>query len=269
MALQIEIGNGEFGEVYHLLTAAYLLQERSPSDRAAIGIRFVKFDRGRELFDFLEVKVFEPVGKCGDKPRATANVIHEYFHDGCLEKLAEAIREAGKNQGWDFPYPSLATADRKLIIWQRNKEYKPQRNSSVKLVEQLVDLCRLHDTIPVVLGARRGLTGAAELGAFYDENPFFSERSIPKQLWFIDQLFRSYGALANVGMMSASMDGPAMIFGHKTVYFARHRDATPRMQKVSIAVPNLVWQRVEYEGSFQKLSDAQLRDLEQNVWPAD
>ena len=62
------------------------------------------------------------------------------------------------------------------------------------------------------------------------------------------------------------MDGPAMCFGHKTVFLARYGDATPRMQKVSRAVPSLVWQRIEYKGDFEELTDAQLQKLEQNLW---
>jgi hypothetical protein len=194
-------------------------------------------------------------------------ILFKYFYSECLEELATKIRKLAKKEGWPFPCPELATPDPKLLIWQRKKtDHRPHRNSSTKLLEQLVDLCNRHTTTPVVLGPRRNLSGAIKLGQFYEECSFFKEFSIPKQLWFFDELFRSYGAIASVGMMSGAMDGPAMLFEHKTVFLARHRDATPRMQKVSMVVPNLIWQRIEYEGNFQQLTDAQLQKLEQNIW---
>lgn len=263
MALQFKVGNGEFGEVYHLLATAYLLQRV----KQEIAICFKNFPAGEELFRFLSVNTvaYNPAAKPKPLP-STADILLKYFSSGCLENLATIIREAAQDKGWPFPHTELATQDSKLVIWQREGTYRPHRNSSKHLVEQLVDLCSRHGTIPVVFGTRCGLSGAIELGEFY-KTPFFTaEDSIPKQLWFFDMLFRSYGAIAHVGMMSGAMDGPAMLFGHKTVFLARHCDATPRMQKVSRAVPNLIWQQIDYDETFQKLTDAQLQKLEQNLW---
>ena len=267
MRLQFKVGNGEFGDVYHLLATAYLLLQ---CRKEKIAIKFDKFPAGEELFRFLSVDTNEYNPDPDIKPQhlsSTANILLKYFYPGCLESLAKTIIEAAQTKGWSFPYSELANTAPKLLIWQRNKEkHHPHRNSSKELLKQLVELCARHTTIPVVLGSpQHGLSGAKELGPFY-EAPFFKDQNIPKQLWFLDTLFRSYGAIANVGMMSGAMDGPTMLFGHKTVFLARHRDATPRMQKVSIAVPNLIWQQIEYEGCFQKLTDVQLQELEHNLW---
>lgn len=262
MALQFRVGNEEFGEVYHLLATTYLLQQADQE----VAICFENFPNGEELFRFLSVKTAQYNPDVSPRPLAsTANLLFEHFYPGCLERLAKLIIGTAQARGWPFPFPQLATTDPKLLIWQRNKAYKPQRNSSKRLLEQLIDLCTHHATVPVVLGPCHGLSGVIELGQFY-RNHFFAQHSIPKQLWFFDMLFRSHGAIANVGMMSGAMDGPTMLFGHKTVFLARHKDATPRMQKVSIAVPNLIWQQIEYEGHFQELTDNQLQELEQNLW---
>ena len=266
LGLQFKVGNGEFGDVYHLLATAYLLLQ---CQKEKIVIKFEKFPAGEELFRFFSVETEEHDPDPKFKPQhlsATANILLKHFYPGCLDSLAKKIIEAGRENRWCFPYPELTTTDPKLLIWQRGKEYKHHRNSSIKLLEQLIGLCARHNTAPVILGPRHELSGAKELGEFHKENPFFADDSIPKQLWFLDTLFRSYGAIANVGMMSGAMDGPTMLFGHKTVFLARHRDATPRMQKVSIAVPNLIWQQIEYEGCFQKLTDVQLQELEHNLW---
>jgi len=264
MTLQFKIGNGEFGEVYHLLAIVHLLQRV----KQKVAICFENFSDGEELFRFLSVDIAECNPSLQNEHlSSTANILHKYFFAGCLESLATTIRRVAEDEGWSFPYPGeLETPAPKLVIWQREKEYRSYRNSSRQLLEQLVDLCKRHATIPVLLGTPRGLSGAIELGNFY-ELPFFKNRaSIPKQLWFLDRLFRSYGTIAQVGMMSGAMDGPAMLFGHKTVFLARHRDATPRMQKVSITVPNLIWQHIEYQDDFQMLTGAHLQKLEQNLW---
>ena len=264
MALQFKVGNGEFGEVYHLVTAAHLLQKKGEK----LAICFEDFKAGEELFNFLSVERAEYRSDADAQHLGeTANIIFDHFYPDCLENLAKSIMVAARKAHWSFPYPRLAFTNPKLIIWQRGKEWMPHRNSSRRLLEQLVGLCARHKTIPVVLGEEpEGITGAEELGRFFENNFFGSGLSIPKQLWFFDQLFCSYGAIAQVGMMSGAMDGPAIFFRHKTVFLARHRDATPRMQKVWIVVPNLIWQPIEYEGRFQELTDAQLQILEQNLW---
>jgi len=263
MALQFKVGNGEFGEVYHLLATAYLLQRV----KQEIAICFKNFPAGEELFRFLLVNTvaYNPAAKPKPLP-STADIIQKHFSPGCLESLATTIRQAAVSKGWPFPYKELATQDPKLVIWQREKTFQDHRNSSRRLVEQLVSRCSRHRTIPVVIGKPCRLPDAIDLGHFYCDNFFKTNDTIPKQLWFFDMLFRSYGAIAQVGMMSGALDGPAMLFGHKSVFLARPRDANPRMAKVSAAVPNLIWQQIEYNGTFHGLTDAQLQKLEQNLW---
>lgn len=268
MRAQFKLGKDSFGEAYHLLAAAFLLLQRRGEEIA------IKFENpaGEDLFDFLKVRraIYDPQVGHWRLP-LTANIIFEYFHPRCLNPLACRIRKVAQKECWSFPCPQLATTNPKLLIWHRSKDYKKHRNSSKGLLEQLVELCARHKTDPLVIGRCLPTLppGVVKLGEFYTHD-FFKVNSIvnsiPKQLWFLDTLFRCHKAIANVGMMSGAMDGPTMLFGHKTVFLARHSDATPRMRKVSMAVPNLIWQQIEYEDHFQKLTDAQLQDLERNLW---
>jgi len=266
MKLQFRVGNGEFGEVYHLAVTSYLL--RAAGEQLAV--KFVNFPEGEEFFKFLKIETASVAFEAGWQPLPiTAKIILEHFYGGCLKPLADVIVETAQKEGRAVPYPELLTPGPKLLIWQRDKKgHDEHRNSTRLLLEQLVGLCHRHKTAPVVVvGPHYGLSAAPKWEDFY-RHDFFKVNSIAKQLWFIHELFRSNGAIANVGMMSGAMDGPTMFFGRKAVYLARHEDATPRMQKVSIAVPNLIWQRIDYEGRFQKLTDGQLGELERNLWPA-
>ncbi len=263
MTLQFEVGDGEFGEVYHLMATAYLLQQINQE----IAICFKNFPDGEELFQFLSIDIVKYNPAAGFSPLpSTTNILQKHFSPGCLENLASIIRKSAQNKGWSFPYPELANKESKLLIWYRNKGYKKQRNCSVKMLEQLVDLCEHNATTPIILCHPPGLHGAIGLGEFYN-NSFFKEGdSIAKQLWFFDMLFRSYGAIAQVVMMSGAMDGPNMLFGHKTVNLAKDRDAKPRLQKLIKAVPNFIWLPIEFNGNFEKLSAVELKELERKLW---
>lgn len=67
--------------------------------------------------------------------------------------------------------------------------------------------------------------------------------------------------------MSGAMDGAAMFFGHKTIFFARKRDASPRMAKVSKAILGLTWLDTEYNEFLAELNERQMSELEARIWP--
>lgn len=80
-------------------------------------------------------------------------------------------------------------------------------------------------------------------------------------------LFTAFGGKASVGMMSGAMDGAAMFFSHKTIFFARERDASPRMAKVAMTIPGLNWMRTEYTEFLSALNEQQLYELDELIWP--
>lgn len=260
--MTIQIGNGEFGEVYHA-ACAYRLDER-------VTVEFQDFPAGQEFFDAFIVD--EPrQHQEGEEPvhlGETANVIRDAYCEGCLDAVSTEITQFAEEKDWTLPQEinTLMTNDPKVLLWHRNKkEYKPHRNSGAALIRQLAHLCRTNDTEPIFIGPPLPDCACYELGEFW-QHKFFHKHSIAKQLWSIDRLFRSGGVLASLGVMSGAMDGAAMFFGHKAVFLARHRDATPRMQKVAGSVPNLIWQQIEFSGNLAKLSDSDLAAVERKIW---
>ncbi|WDI40532.1 hypothetical protein [Bremerella sp. P1] len=259
--MRIRIGNGEFGEVYHA-ACAYILDE-------TVTVEFEDFAAGQEFFNAFVVG--DPrdhlAGEEVAHPGETANVIRDAYYEGCLDEVSTEILQRAQDENWVLPpqFNTLMTKEPKVLLWHRNKTYKAHRNSTAELIRQLADLCRMRGTKPILIGPDSFDTTCYELGEFWTHE-FFNEHSIAKQLWSIDQVFRGGSALANVGVMSGAMDGIPMFFGHKTVFLARHRDATPRMQKVAGSVPNLIWQQIEFSGNLATLNDSDLAAIERLIW---
>jgi hypothetical protein len=80
-------------------------------------------------------------------------------------------------------------------------------------------------------------------------------------------LFEHFGVKASVGMMTGVIDGAAMFFGHKTVFFARNSDAQPRMAKVAMAIPGLHWLQTEFDRSLRQLNERAIQELTDKIWP--
>jgi hypothetical protein len=263
--LQFETDKKEFGEIYHLLAAARICLKQGVS----ISINFNDSEYGKEFFHFLDVDVYPPIPGIKKTHLAeTSNIILHGFYADLLKDDEERIEKESALANWEFKWKKLCSPKKKLLIWQRDKcDHEKERNSTVELLKQLLCLCSKNDTQAVIEGTRNSLESAEEIGKFYCEDDFFNSNSIAKQLWFINRLFTSCNVIASVGMMSGALDGPAMIYGHKTVFLARHKDATPRMRKVSESVPNLIWLPIEYQGKFTKLTTQQIDDLEKILWP--
>ena len=121
MEYQFEIGNGEFGEIYHLAAAAFLLGQINKQ----IAVRFSDFPAGEEFFRFLSIETsqWESGMKRSHLP-STADVIRDHFRPGCLNGLVAAIRRLAQKDNWHFPFPELANGQQKVVIWQRNKNYQ-------------------------------------------------------------------------------------------------------------------------------------------------
>lgn len=259
-----------FGEAYHLAVAAYLRHRQG--EKIAVDFRGRK--DAEDLFRFLGVETLPYDSTLGPKKKMkeTVKIFAKQFKPGCLDDLATIIRSEAHEREWPFPYDELKSSTPKLLIWQRNdSKHWVGRNSTQELVEQLVGLCDRRKAEAVILtGPVHGLANAFEFntptGDFYN-HPFFEKSdTIPKQLWFLDTLFRCHGAIASVGMMSGALDGPAMFFGRKTVYFARRDAAEKRMEKVSKKVTNLIWQPIAYKEKFERLSSTELEELKHRLW---
>jgi hypothetical protein len=258
--VKFRIGNCEFGEIYHMACAYHL--------DSSVTVEFINFAEGEEFFDAFVVH--EPRHRQGkhERPGKSANVIRDHYYDGCMQSVCDKIYEKARDDEWQMPpvIQALLTNDPKVLLWHRTRGYQPHRNSSIELIQQLAGLCHNHNTIPILIGNSAVQDSNCNELMSYWEDEFFTSQSVGKQLWCLDALFRHGRTLASVGVMSGAMDGPALFFGHKTIFLARHRDATPRMQKVSSGVPNLLWQQVEYGNSLSRLTDADLAAIERKIW---
>jgi hypothetical protein len=259
--MKFEISNCAFGEIYHA-AFAYKLE-------TSVTLEFKDFPIGKHFFEeFFEEKKREPDPKEAPKPLGeTANIIRDRYHEGIRQEIAEKILRRADSENWQLPHSfrNLINTEPKVLLWHRNKQYKSHRNSGTMLINQLAELCRKHSTLPILVGPLLPAHNCHELGEFWTDG-FFNEHSIAKQLWCINRLFERGGGIANVGVMSGAMDGSAMVFGHKTVFLARHADATPRMQKVTASVPNLIWQQIDFTGNLVRLNDSDLSAVERRIW---
>jgi len=260
---KVTSGEHEFGEIYHM-ACAYII------DRS-VTVEFNDFARGEEFHKTFIVpngEARQPTRQDAH-PGESANVIRDRYCEGCMKSVCDAIHAKAKQDAWNYPacIKNLLTNDPKVLLWHRTKKgYKEYRNSTPQLIKQLAKFCCDHNTVPILIG-ESGVpnSNCHELVSYWNDE-FFNEHSIAKQLWCLDALFRNGRTLASLGVMSGAMDGAAMFFGHKTIFLARHSDATPRMQKVSTSVPNLMWHQVEYSRTFSALAEADLSSIARKIW---
>lgn len=264
-----EIGKDSFGEVYHVALHGILLPETA---KRIFCVHFQEPHASsmRELFNDLQIERALTCPGWSLKPRGlseTANTMLSRFHRNTVSGIATVVLELAKRKKWRFPFPELASPSPKILIWQRSEDYEPWRNSTPDLIRQLAQLAIGKGSTPVIVGPKIGIDGAREIGNFHENSFFSGDHNICKQLWFQHMLFEHFGVKASVGMMMGVLDGAAMFFGHKTVFFARGTDAKPRMAKVSIAIPALHWLQTEFDGFIGPLNERAIQDLTNIIWP--
>jgi hypothetical protein len=255
-------GTSEFGEIYHTVVGKKLYRDFYP--------QFVDFPAGKH---FYELFAKDEKQKDADDIHLgeTANWIFRDYNPKIAGELWKPISDLAKKEKWTNNLPkafrALLTNDPKVLIWLRSKTYCPERNVSLKAIEQLTELCTKGGALPVFIGGKlMGMSeGAIGLWNFYEDD-FFEKSSIAKQLWCLNLLYEKGNVLASVGMMSGAMDGLAMICEKKVVFLAKKEDAAPQMAKVSMVVPALHWVELFYQGNFQQLLDDELREIEKRIW---
>jgi len=271
-----KIGHDSVGEIYHLAMKG--IQMEVAGDAADFRVEFCAphHQMALDFFDDLKIPHEPPLNRSeNDRKRIlkTRKAIGHLF-DGIKSGLPPVIQQRktqilsmSKNAKWVFPLPALLTTDPKLLIWQRNEEYQPERNSSVSLIEQLAGLAIDNGTIPVIIGHKREIEGAINLGEFWNHDFFKTGHNLAKQLWFQHKLFEDCGFKASVGMKSGILDGAAMFFGHKTIFFTRNESDKSRMSLVAEAVPTLIRLDAKFDDNTGNLCEPELRKLESLIWP--
>lgn len=251
----IEGSWGSPGEAYHIAIHALLM----PQDEIGhFGIIPAKGKSELNLFEFLDdLRIpFWNGRSCSRRMglSETANTMLLRWHRDQIKAKRSIIENLARENCWQNPFEKKLRLDKKpkVLIWQRpeDTEYEKWRNSKSSLTLQLIKLFKSNHVTPVLIGPKKNHKEAVDLGAFWENTFFTSGHSLCKQLWFINDLFQNHQVLASVGMMSGGMDGAALFFGRKTIFFARDSDAKPRMAKVASVVPGMHWLSVDYDDEF-------------------
>lgn len=256
-------GTPEFGEIYHAVVGHCLNPSFYPE--------FVDFEAGKEFFE-----LFAKVEKCPEPDNFhltdTVEWIVKDYRDETGQSLWRKVSELANEKKWETrlpkPFRALLTIDPKVLIWLRSKTYRHHRNISLKAIRQLTELCEQRGALPVFIGEKLAGMPEGTLGLwdFYKDDFFQQDAGIAKQLWCLNLLYEKGGVLASVGMMSGAMDGLAMICGKKVVFLAKKEDAKSRMAKIAKVVPALHWIELFYDKNFLELSNAELGEIEKQVF---
>lgn len=257
-------GDLEFGEIYHVVVGKELNEDYFPV--------FKEFDLGLDFYGLFHDYLEAP--KCADRCYLydTGDWITENFTDAVQIKLWQVIEKIAGEEKWKdderLNHVLLNGCEEKVLIWVRQRdEYATERNMTPECCRQLADLCRSMKTKPVFVGDRiEGFdSGSCNLWDYYNET-WFKPNSIAKQLWFLRRLYDEGAVIASVGMMSGAMDGLPMICGRKAVFLAKNKHAKKRMAKVAKVVRAMKWVKLNYSGSFQKLSPTELGEVKDRIW---
>lgn len=142
----------------------------------------------------------------------------------------------------------------KVLIWIRNVEHEPERNSTVASIDQLRELVLEMGFFPVLVGKKlKDLrVNETDFLNFYDCNEFASISGNPlkKQLQLLRVLNTEYNTFASVGMKSGGMDGGAFFSGIPTVFFEEAQEVgyPSRMEKIAKIHPNFRKIDLQMEG---------------------
>ncbi|MBL8606459.1 MAG: hypothetical protein JNL38_04030 [Myxococcales bacterium] len=128
----------------------------------------------------------------------------------------------------------------KVLVWIRRGGHHPGRNTSPGELAALVEVAGAAGARPVLVGdAAFGPIpeGVIDLTLFWKEPLFQAEDGRRAQLQLFEHLTRAHGAVGQLGVTTAGMDGPALL-GLPTAYLT---DVTnPRMRAWVGAVPGYV-----------------------------
>jgi hypothetical protein len=116
---------------------------------------------------------------------------------------------------------ALATAPtgKKVLVWIRHAAHHPTRNTTRPEVVELVRRALAAELVPVLFGDDGGgaVAGAVDLTLCW-KDPLFQGIDMRRaQLQLFEQLRRAHGLVAQLGVTTAGMDGPALM-GLPTMY---------------------------------------------------
>jgi len=124
-----------------------------------------------------------------------------------------------------------------ILVWIRQKkDHAPERNSTLPSLKRLKERFETDYNIAFIGSDIDGIEDVIRENEFnlvnFHKEEFFSQsnNSVALQLAIIKKLQQKYNCIAQLGMMSEAMDGPA-ITGLPTIWFAK--SGTKRIDKLS------------------------------------
>jgi hypothetical protein len=260
-------GNEEFGEKYHVAIALL----RAPELKAYV--------LGRDIHhakSFLTVLAsgrvdhFEDHTFREDDLRPTRESTDIYCYEKWsadeVQRWREKILKASSSKSAeinDFLAKNLGPpGGDSALIWIRNTEYKPERNSTGRSVTKLIEVVREQGLRPVLVGDPVGeyVEGFGNLIAFFRNKIFDCEESICSQLLMFDALRQNYGVRVSIGMKSGGMDGPGLFLGLPTISFS-HCFGDSRVERIAQHIDNFEVVPLDARGPFRQHTPEELARL--------
>jgi hypothetical protein len=249
------LGNSEFGEVYHaglaMLYDPQLHIEIEPGSRQVIFASFL--DAVTQAAYQFDPNVYSNIGRVSIGRAAVGQVKNE-------RKISKTTKVITRNEKVD-PAPAIhllqrlmtyrcegfiasrlgeattsGVAQKRILIWIRNEPHnEPARNTTPPRLEGFLSIVRRLNCQPVLVGAKPNFalpSGIGNLIEFYTEFP--GPDTILNQLAMFKLLKEKFSVVAQLGMQSGGMDGPAFFLGIPTASLVFHAkwQRTPRLSQV-------------------------------------
>lgn len=213
-----------FGEAYHVCAAAILDENVK---WCVVEVKSQEKDRAKAAEEFLKAHAenrkteCEQYKQCNNKSTTLATRIVAKAFEECSNNAVAKLREKWlpsnvQPSGETFAEKWLTDISRKkVLIWNRARDYQSERNTSLCLLNQLFSLVAEANLFPILFGhpieAPRSPCNLTEL---WREPELESHMA---QLSFVNLLRDKYNLVGSIGNRSGGMDGHALL-GLPTLY---------------------------------------------------
>jgi hypothetical protein len=230
-----------FGEVFHVAAAAIL------NEHVKWRVKH-ETDEHRRTTQFLEEcslgREHLQVSRQRRNSTKATTIVAEAFKKSAADSQ-KLLRDSWLPTSLDrsgiqaFCDKRLASIDgMKVLLWNRDRDYEPERNTSPMLLEQLSQLAHDCRMVPLIVGScpTRIPPNSYDLTGHWRQPGIKTYR---EQLAFFDELREKYSALGSIGNRSGAMDGPALL-GLRTLYLedGKLKGKKQRMEQWICAIPN-------------------------------
>jgi hypothetical protein len=154
----------------------------------------------------------------------------------------------------------------KVLVWVRDGAHHPGRNTTISELCELTRRVKDAGLLPILVGDALRLgavpAGAVDMILFWKDPIFRRDDGRRAQLQFFEHLRRQHGAVGQLGVTTAGMDGPALM-GMPTMYLTDASNV--RMRAWVDAVPG--YREVVRETGYLERLSAGLREWRATTGP--